>query len=109
MKIAIISHPDCLLHDMGYGHPEQPARLRVIEEAIKKSGLMTNLEHYLAQLVLRDQLMRVHQADYIDTIFQLSPRGRINQFNPDTSMNPHSLTAAWNGCHCFGSGFSDDK
>ena len=27
--IGLISHPDCLLHNMGAGHPEQPDRLRV--------------------------------------------------------------------------------
>ena len=30
-----ISHPACLAHDMGEGHPEQPDRLRAIERALE--------------------------------------------------------------------------
>jgi hypothetical protein len=31
--IGLISHPECLLHDMGKYHPEKPARLQVIHDA----------------------------------------------------------------------------
>ncbi|TDI81367.1 MAG: histone deacetylase family protein, partial [Betaproteobacteria bacterium] len=31
MSIAFISHPDCILHEMGPGHPENPERLKAIE------------------------------------------------------------------------------
>lgn len=30
MKTAVISHSDCILHDMGNGHPESPERLEAI-------------------------------------------------------------------------------
>ena len=32
MSLAYITHPDCLRHEMGQGHPECPARLRAIED-----------------------------------------------------------------------------
>ena len=31
MITLLISHPACLAHDMGEGHPEQPDRLRAID------------------------------------------------------------------------------
>ncbi|MDX1738512.1 MAG: hypothetical protein R3261_09760, partial [Alphaproteobacteria bacterium] len=32
--ITCITHKDCIDHDMGYGHPEQPDRLRVIHDLL---------------------------------------------------------------------------
>lgn len=94
MTIALISHPDCLLHDMGDWHPEQPARLNVIEDALSRSGLDSVLKKYLAPLATRDQLSRVHNVEYIDRIFQLSPQENLISLDLDTLMNPYSLTAA---------------
>ena len=39
MATAFITHPDCLKHDMGAGHPEQPARLTAIEDQLIASGI----------------------------------------------------------------------
>ena len=36
MTTLLISHPACLMHDMGEGHPEQPDRLRVINRAMER-------------------------------------------------------------------------
>lgn len=94
MTIAFITHPDCLLHDMGDRHPEQPARLTVIEDALSRSGLDSVLRKYLAPLATRDQLSRVHDVKYIDQIFQLSPQENLISLDLDTSMNPYTLTAA---------------
>ena len=34
----VISHPACLAHDMGEGHPERPDRLRAIERALESEA-----------------------------------------------------------------------
>lgn len=34
MLIALITHPACLEQDTGEGHPERPARLRAVIEAL---------------------------------------------------------------------------
>ena len=39
MSIAFISHPACLRHQMGEGHPERPERLSAIEETLLASRL----------------------------------------------------------------------
>ena len=32
MSVAFITHPECELHDTGFGHPESPERLRAVEK-----------------------------------------------------------------------------
>jgi acetoin utilization deacetylase AcuC-like enzyme len=94
MMIGIISHPECLLHDMGKYHPEKPARLQVIHDEIVKSGLDKNLKFYLAPLASREQLLRAHNENYIDYIYETVPKKGLVPLDPDTWMNPHTLQAA---------------
>lgn len=94
MGIALISHPDCLLHDMAHGLPEIPERLRIIEDELIRTGLMDKLKKYVAPKATREHLMRVHESGYIDYIFMSSPNVGTIPLDPDTWMNPHSLSAA---------------
>jgi len=95
MHTAFISHPDCLLHEMGPAHPERPARLKAIEEELAASGLMGQLEHYAAPLVTPEQLKRVHTPEYIASLDAKAPFTGTAYLDPDTAMNPHSLKAAY--------------
>src|SRR6267154_2166187 len=45
---AYITHPSCLLHDMGPYHPECPDRLRAIGDRLIGSGLDSYLVHHTA-------------------------------------------------------------
>ena len=94
MTISIITHPDCSLHEMGAHHPESPARLSAIHDQLLSSGLSLILQHHDAPLASREQLCRAHDADYVDYIFQKAPNEGQAWLDPDTSMNPHSLSAA---------------
>ena len=73
MAIAYISHPDCLLHDMGVHHPEQPARLSAINDRLIATGLEMVLHHYEAPLATREQLEAVHDPAYVTQIFAAAP------------------------------------
>ena len=94
MTIAFITHPDCLLHDMGAMHPECPARLRAIDDQLIASGLSNFLVHADAPLAHADQLARVHDAGYIAAIEAASPRTGAIHLDPDTVMCPDTLVAA---------------
>ena len=94
MTLAYITHPDCLLHDMGAQHPECPARLRAIDDQLIASGLMNYLQHVAAPLADRAQLERVHAPDYINGLEDTAPERGLAHLDPDTAMNPHTLTAA---------------
>ncbi|MEJ2360082.1 MAG: histone deacetylase family protein [Gammaproteobacteria bacterium] len=94
MPVAFISHPDCLLHDMGQWHPESPARLHAISDQLIASGLDLSLRHYEAPLASREQLCLAHSATYVDEVFATAPQHGMRMLDMDTSMNPHSLRAA---------------
>jgi acetoin utilization deacetylase AcuC-like enzyme len=94
MPTAFITHPDCLKHDMGRGHPERPERLGAIEDQLIASGLGQYLERFEAPLATDEQLARVHPLQYVRAIREAAPQSGLVHLDPDTAMNPHSLTAA---------------
>ncbi len=94
MSIAIISHPDCALHEMGFEHPESPLRLAAIQEQLESSGLDSILSHHKAPKVTREQLCAVHSCEYVDFIFRNAPNKERVWLDPDTSMNSYSLSAS---------------
>ncbi|MBV1789836.1 histone deacetylase family protein [Marinobacterium sp. D7] len=94
MTTALITHPDCELHQMAPGHPESPERLRAIRRQLTESGLIERLELAIAEPATREQLQLVHPAQYIDAIADLHPLHGLNYADPDTALNPHSLRAA---------------
>ncbi len=94
MQTAYITHPLCLKHDMGAHHPESPARIHAIEDQLIASRLFGYLLHLEAPEATREQLERVHEGQYIDSIFAASPGHGFVALDGDTLMNPFSLSAA---------------
>ena len=93
MTTAFITHLDCLKHEMGAGHPEQPARLTAIEDQLIASGIANYLQRYDAPLATDEQLARVHPIEYVRAIREAAPASGTVHLDPDTAMNPHSLNA----------------
>lgn len=94
MQTAYISHPLCLKHDMGAHHPECPARIHAIEDQLIASGLFGYLQHHDAPEVTREQLLRVHDGDYLDDIAAKAPKEGTLNLDGDTIMNPYTYPAA---------------
>jgi acetoin utilization deacetylase AcuC-like enzyme len=94
MATALFTHPDCVLHEMGAGHPESPQRLKAILAALEASGLVSRLMVREAPEANREQLQRVHGAEHVELIFGAAPDRGYAYLDPDTSMNPRSLSAA---------------
>lgn len=94
MTIALISHPACLGHRMGHGHPECPERLTAINDQIIASGLDAALRHYDAPRVAREALSRVHAPEYVDAVYAAAPEEGLVWLDPDTAMGPGTLEAA---------------
>lgn len=82
------------MHEMGIHHPESPARLSAIQDRLVSSGLDLVLQHHDAPLASRKQLCRAHDAAYVEQIFLRAPSEGQAWLDQDTSMNPHSLSAA---------------
>lgn len=92
-KVAWITHPACLAHEMGVGHPECPARLRAIESRLVRSGLMERLQRREAPRASRAALLRVHTARHVDDVLAVPACG-YRQIDPDTLANCHTAEAA---------------
>jgi acetoin utilization deacetylase AcuC-like enzyme len=94
MATALLTHPDCALHEMGAHHPESPERLRAILHAIEASGLVDVLDLFQAPEATEEQLLRVHTTQYVEAVYAAAPDQGYATLDPDTSMNPRSLSAA---------------
>ena len=54
---------------MGANHPERPARLQAIEDALKLAGLFDLLSRYEAPQASKAQLTRVHTKAYVCLLY----------------------------------------
>jgi acetoin utilization deacetylase AcuC-like enzyme len=93
VPIAFISHQDCLLHDVGEDHPEQPARLNAIQDRLISSGMDFVVLQHDAPMVKREHLERVHDHDHISRIIDEAPQQGILRLDDDTFMMPKTLNA----------------
>ncbi|HSC99820.1 MAG TPA: histone deacetylase family protein [Casimicrobiaceae bacterium] len=91
---AYITHPSCLLHDMGADHPECPERLASINDHVIAFGLDGHVARYEAPAATREQLSRVHAPAYVEAIERAAPASGLRYLDPDTALNPHSVQAA---------------
>jgi len=89
----LISHPACLAHDMGEGHPEQPDRLRAVERAFE-SEIFQMLARDVAPRAEISGIARVHPLDYIEALRAATPTQGHTVIDQDTSMSPGTFEAA---------------
>ncbi|MBN3758950.1 histone deacetylase family protein [Paraburkholderia sp. Tr-20389] len=94
MATGFYSHADCLQHEMGQWHPECPARLQAIEDQLIASRIGELIERESAPLADEAALLRVHTKAHVDYLRERSPQSGYAEIDPDTSMNPHTWTAA---------------
>ena len=87
---------------MGPGHPECPERLDAIDDRLLISGVSSLLDHRDAPLVPLADVELAHDRMYVAALRGMSDRlveeldaggPRYAQFDPDTSINPHTWQA----------------
>ena len=93
MTTLLISHPACLEHDMGEGHPERPDRLRAIDRALE-AEIFQMLARDAAPRAETDAIARVHPLAYIEAIRAATPTQGHVTIDQDTAMSPGSFEAA---------------
>ena len=94
MRTVFLGHPTCLQHDTGPHHPECGRRVSAITDRMISSRLADVLIFMDAPEVTREQLLRVHDGDYIDDIEARIPVDGHASLDPDTIISPGSLAAA---------------
>lgn len=90
MSVALFTHADMLRHDPGPEHPERPARLTAVLDALRDF----DLDRREAEEVDQDALLAVHARAYVDGVVAAEPARDLRQLDPDTWMGPGSLRAA---------------
>ncbi len=88
----ILSHPDCLAHQPPGDHPESPARLEAVIEALQG---MPGQEWRSAPLASGEQLLLAHPAGYLDSL-EKRHAGMTDEplaLDPDTWISKTSLLA----------------
>lgn len=94
MTTAYITHPDCLMHDTGSGHPESSFRLKAVNQYLKQSDLWSHLVKVSAPLATVAQLKAVHSSAYVDRVHGMFPARQPKQLDGDTVLSEFSLDAA---------------
>jgi acetoin utilization deacetylase AcuC-like enzyme len=94
MVTALISHPECRLHEMGSSHPECPQRIDAITDQLLSLRLLDMLAQHDAPVASREHLLRVHTPQYLDWLEQRLPESGYADIDLDTKMNPDTLLAA---------------
>lgn len=91
---CLITNEACLAHDTGPGHPESPARLRAVLDALAAKEF-ASLAREEAPLAKREDLVRVHAESYVTKILGIAPPpGQYVALDPDTIMSSGSREAA---------------
>jgi acetoin utilization deacetylase AcuC-like enzyme len=91
---AYITHADCARHEMGAHHPECPERLGAINDMLLVKGLLDYMHPYDAPLATPEQLAHAHSSRYVSELMAASPAEGYRKVDPDTDMNPFTVTAA---------------
>lgn len=93
MSVLLLTHRDCLAHEMGEGHPECPDRLRAVLQALD-SEEFADLIRDQPEEATEEQLTRVHPADYVAAILGVRPPpGEYVALDADTIMCAGSARA----------------
>ena len=93
MTTLLISHPACLAHDMGEGHPERPDRLRAVERALE-SEVFQMLARDAAPRAELKAIARVHPLGYVEAVRAAEPKQGHVAIDQDTAMSPGTFEAA---------------
>ena len=94
MAVALITHEDCVRHEMGPGHPECPERLQAVLKGLESASLASHMAIREAREATPAEIERVHPGGYFDAIEAAAPAQGYAFLDPDTSMNPRSLSAS---------------
>ncbi|MEO5963020.1 MAG: histone deacetylase family protein [Thermomonas sp.] len=89
--MRIYSHPACLAHDTGPGHPERPERLSAVTDALHAA--FPQLDWHQAPRASRGQLLRAHSLELLDKVLETRSGERMF-LDPDTVLSPASAEAA---------------
>jgi acetoin utilization deacetylase AcuC-like enzyme len=93
MTTLFFTHPACLDHDPGRHHPESPARLRAVLDALADPEF-ARLERREAPEAALEDLLRVHSRPHVERLLHAVPKSGHVGIDADTILSPASGAAA---------------
>ena len=92
-QVALFTHPACAGHDPGPYHPECPARLQAVLQALEHPDFVPLLREQAPEAT-REQLERAHPARYVERVLALEPdAGERIALDPDTVVSAGTRAA----------------
>lgn len=92
MAATIFTHAHMVAHNAGEAHPERPARLTAVLDALQDAGLAGDRREATEAAVA--DLERVHPADHVARLIGAEPSQGFHRLDADTVLSPGSLRAA---------------
>lgn len=97
MRTALVHHPICLKHDTGEGHPETPARYKVVLDALRgDKELWGNLLEIEAPAAPRGNILACHTAQHFKNVETAAEEGRM-YLDADTVISMSSFDVGLHG------------
>jgi acetoin utilization deacetylase AcuC-like enzyme len=93
MTTLLYSHPGCFGHNPGAHHPECPARLEAVLEALDDARF-ADLDRREAPLADLADIERVHPRRFIEALLAAVPESGVVGIDGDTLLSPGSGEAA---------------
>jgi len=93
MTTLLYTHEACLRHDPGRHHPESPARLRAVLDALDAPEF-ARLDRREAPQAAAEDLARVHPPRFVERLLAAVPQSGHVGIDADTIMCPDSGEAA---------------
>ncbi|KQW20720.1 acetoin utilization protein [Afipia sp. Root123D2] len=96
MTTLLLSHSASFHHETPEGHPERPARMKAVEEALA-APQFNDLVREPAPEGSLDTVALCHNEHYIDELRHIAPKDGIVYIDGDTSMSPGTWEAVMRG------------
>ena len=96
MTTTLYTHTSSYDHDTSSGHPERIARIEAVEKALSGSS-WGGLQRRDAPRATEEQLLRVHDAGYLELVSSSVPDEGYARLDADTVLSPGSGEAAFRG------------
>jgi acetoin utilization deacetylase AcuC-like enzyme len=93
MATLFVTHPDCIAHDPGAGHPESPARLSAVVKAMEEPQFRT-LVRREAPLGSKADAARIHGERFVEAVLASVPESGRVALDADTILSKASGRAA---------------
>jgi acetoin utilization deacetylase AcuC-like enzyme len=92
----VYSHSACIEHEPGPGHPERPARLQAVLDALEAEEFQ-HVEWQSAPEAEVDTIALAHPKDFVEEVLRAVPSTGHVHLDADTAISPRSGEAARRG------------